>query len=319
MSMLFILILQLVVPVGLLGGLAFGCYRGRSDRIVRIVIVASYLMAIALAGLWLILPWYTPLVYLALLVLSVPRSGVSTQSTDRRPGLLRGRIRTVALSVAATLSIALVAFSFAGRRPVSGLPVVELAFPLSGANYLIVSGGSNRLVNPHVLTLSGERFRPFRGQSYGVDIVKVNAWGFRATGLRPSDPAAYEIFGESVHAPCAGRVIQAEDGLRDLPPPQTDRENLGGNHVILECGEVWVLLGHLQQGSVRVAEAEIVEVGREIGLVGNSGNSDEPHLHIHAQQPGTIAAPLGGDPVPIRLDGRFLVRNSRVTSHPFNR
>jgi hypothetical protein len=47
--------------------------------------------------------------------------------------------------------------------------------------------------------------------------------------------------------------------------------------------------------------------------VGNSGNSDEPHLHIHAQRPGVLWDPFKGDPLPMRFEGRFLVRNDRIT------
>lgn len=49
-----------------------------------------------------------------------------------------------------------------------------------------------------------------------------------------------------------------------------------------------------------------------MGLVGNSGNTGEPHLHIHAQRPGSAIAPLSGEPVPVRFGGRYLVRNDRV-------
>ncbi len=42
------------------------------------------------------------------------------------------------------------------------------------------------------------------------------------------------------------------------------------------------------------------------------GNTGEPHLHIHAQWPGPPGAPLGGDPLPISFDGRFLVRGVRI-------
>mgnify|MGYP000417146968 CR=1 FL=1 len=72
------------------------------------------------------------------------------------------------------------------------------------------------------------------------------------------------------------------------------------------------LLGHLQPGSVRVHAGADVAVGEWIGSVGNSGNTGEPHLHIHAQGRGTIEAPLGGDPRPIQFNGRFPVRGDRI-------
>jgi hypothetical protein len=35
-------------------------------------------------------------------------------------------------------------------------------------------------------------------------------------------------------------------------------------------------------------------------------------LHIHAQRPGPPGVPMGGDPLPMRLGGRYLVRGDRV-------
>jgi murein DD-endopeptidase MepM/ murein hydrolase activator NlpD len=46
--------------------------------------------------------------------------------------------------------------------------------------------------------------------------------------------------------------------------------------------------------------------------VGNSGYSTEPHLHIHAQRGGGGADPLAADPLPLKVEGRTLVRNSRI-------
>ncbi|MCC6163641.1 MAG: M23 family metallopeptidase [Acidobacteria bacterium] len=91
---------------------------------------------------------------------------------------------------------------------------------------------------------------------------------------------------------------------------------MAGNHVMLDCSGVWVLLGHLQRGSVGVRPDQAVATGDVLGRVGNSGNTSEPHLHIHAQRPGSNAEPMSGTPLPIRLDGRYLVRNARVTATP---
>ena len=48
--------------------------------------------------------------------------------------------------------------------------------------------------------------------------------------------------------------------------------------------------------------------------VGNSGNTDEPHLHIHAQRPGPASAPLSGDPLFIAFEGGFLALNMTVNA-----
>jgi hypothetical protein len=83
---------------------------------------------------------------------------------------------------------------------------------------------------------------------------------------------------------------------------------------MLRCAAADVLLGHMQPGSVRVRVGADIAAGAWLGSVGNSGNTGEPHLHIHAQDPGPAGAPLGGDPRPIRLNGRFPVRGDRIES-----
>jgi murein DD-endopeptidase MepM/ murein hydrolase activator NlpD len=49
-----------------------------------------------------------------------------------------------------------------------------------------------------------------------------------------------------------------------------------------------VLYGHLEQGSLRVGVGDHVRRGQVIGQVGDSGNSDEPHLHIQVQNKPTF-------------------------------
>ena len=131
----------------------------------------------------------------------------------------------------------------------------------------------------------------------------------------PEETGRYAVFGRDIHSPCAGRVIEARDGLKDLSPPQTDTENLAGNHVIVRCKRtepsVDVLLAHMREGSVAVESGQWVREGEPIGRVGNTGNTSEPHLHVHAVRTGSGSA-LKGEGVPIRFDGRFLVRNSLV-------
>ena len=91
-----------------------------------------------------------------------------------------------------------------GRTQQAGT-AVELAFPLKGGTYLVVNGGSTINVNQHLMTLdaSKARFQAYRGQSYGVDIVKLDGWGLRAKGLLQPDPDKYNIYGMPVYAPCS--------------------------------------------------------------------------------------------------------------------
>ena len=124
---------------------------------------------------------------------------------------------TVVLIAIGTWGMYQSAGTLAGRAPQEGT-IVELAFPLKSGEYLVVSAGSHLSVNPQLMTLDAStvRFQAYRGQSYGVDIVKLNSWGLRASGLLPPDPSAYCIYSEPVYAPCTGEIIAAQDGLPDM-------------------------------------------------------------------------------------------------------
>jgi murein DD-endopeptidase MepM/ murein hydrolase activator NlpD len=259
---------------------------------------------------WLVVPWYLPLVFAALLLAAMLRSFPAMRARPVLPARWH-LVVPVMTALAIAAAAAAIVIALRGAR-VPGA-AVELEAPLRGGTYLVANGGSNALVSAHVKTLGPEpRFQRWRGQSYGVDLVRVNASGRRARGLLSRDPAAYFIFGDTVVAPCTGRVVSSSDGLADLPVPEMDREHMAGNHLILECDGHWVLLAHLRRGSVLRAPGDSVDTGEPLGQVGNTGNTGEPHLHIHAQLPGTRDMPMGGDPVPITIAGRYLVRGARV-------
>jgi murein DD-endopeptidase MepM/ murein hydrolase activator NlpD len=188
-----------------------------------------------------------------------------------------------------------------------------LAWPLAPGDYLVVNGGSSLAVNAHAdaLDQSIPAHRIWRGTAYGVDIVSIDAFGLRATGVAPRDPGRYRIFATPVLAPCAGEIVVAVDGLPDMLAPEYDMANLAGNHVVLHCAKADIVMAHFRRGSVLVSAGARVSTGQKLAEVGNSGGTNEPHLHIHAQSPGTIEAPISGAPLPMRFEGRWLVRSDR--------
>lgn len=54
----------------------------------------------------------------------------------------------------------------------------------------------------------------------------------------------------------------------------------GGNHIMIRADDVFVLLCHLKRGSLRARKGDTVRVGQQVGEVGNSGSSIQPHLHV---------------------------------------
>ena len=189
---------------------------------------------------------------------------------------------------------------------------VALSSPLRDGAYYVASGGSHPLVNPH-MKVSAPELREWRGQRWALDLVALYPSGNRARGLYPTLLSDFAIYGDPVYAPCGGRVEAVTDTLPDLVPPARDTVRKAGNYVQLRCGpEAYVLLAHLMRGSVDVAVGDSVAAGTRLGRVGNSGNSWEPHLHVHAQRgPGGHTA-LDADPRPMTVNGRFPVRNDVI-------
>ena len=297
----------LLLPIVLIINLVRRRPTDKVDWLLTAVGTAAFTGYALLVGRWDLASYYLrPLVAVGLvvaLVVSLARAWrapwwTRPESGRRWAGLVGNALVTV-------LFVGLVGLAGSGLVP-RGTPTVQLAAPLRDGVSYVGQGGSSTFVNYHHVS---------RSQAYAVDIVGLNAAGRNAQGVASADPGDYAIFGRPVHSPCSGTVLEATGSLADLRPPATDRENIAGNHVVLRCvgtqPAVDVAIAHLQQGSLAVQQGDQVGVGEVVGRVGNTGNTSEPHLHVHAILTGSGTV-LRGEGVPIRFDGRFLVRNDLI-------
>ncbi len=312
--MAWVYALQLLMPVALVLWMLAAPPRNRIGWAAQLGASLLVLGALGRVGIWMFPPWWTVHASAALLVAIAVWGLLGRAPTARWP---LGAPGWLALAFATILGITGLVSGWralAGARP-PDQPAAALAWPLRGATFLVANGGNDALINAHLESMVSPdpRFVPWRGNGWAVDFVAIDSGGLRARGFMPEDPARYVIFGMPVLAPCAGTVVQAVDGLPDMRVPQYDRQHLAGNHVILACGDVHVALAHLQRGSVRAKAGETIAIGQPLGAVGNSGGSNEPHLHLQAQRPGAPGAPFGGAPLPVTFEGRFLVRGDRIT------
>lgn len=309
------LMLQLGLPIFLLSWLWLRRPSGLISWLMGVLLTLGAIAAVSLVVPWLFVPAPVRYVYLAAWLVTTLRSWGRQRPAEMPAGRgVWGTLGAFVLFLATAAAWTTAGLAVDGRR-LPATDVLDLASPLAPGTYLVASGGSRLVVNPHLATLGADtRYIAWRGQSYGVDLVQVDGFGRRARASASPNLADYRIYGQHVIAPCDGAVVGAVDGRPDMVVGlrDSDRTQLAGNHVNLKCGEFEVLLGHLQPGSVRVAVGERVDTGDLIGFVGNSGNTDEPHLHISAQRRADGQAPVGGEPVWITINGAFLVRNDRV-------
>lgn len=122
-------------------------------------------------------------------------------------------------------------------------------------------------------------------QRYAQDFLYLDPVTGEAYSGNETIARDYYGFGKELYAVADGTVVVVHDGLPDIeittekPPASVD--TAAGNCVIIDIGDrKYACYAHMVNGSVRVKPGDTVTEGQVIGLMGNSGNSDAPHLHF---------------------------------------
>jgi len=193
-------------------------------------------------------------------------------------------------------------------RPDPGTPPVALHLPFRGP-WLTVRTPARRIPSHGTHAF---------GQTFAFDFVPLDARGrsswvtdwLALVGTEPVD--RFIGLGRPVLAPASGRVVAVYDGEIDHEARRSPLSLLAyggtqgrrlsrgvgavaGNFVVLalEDAGAFVLLAHLQQGSVGVPPGAWVVAGDQVGACGNSGNSTQPHLHLHAMDSADLLSARG--------------------------
>lgn len=179
------------------------------------------------------------------------------------------------------------------------------------------------------------------GSSHAIDLVPVdqNGRSRRRTwrgAFATEPPEGFVGFGRPVLAPSDGIVGHVHDGEHDhearrsqltLIPymlgqarrARSGAPGLAGNHVVITLGPggPFLLLAHLQRGSVQVRPGQEVSAGQPVGRCGNSGNSTEPHVHLQVTD-STSWDSARGVPFGFSQAGEppWLPRNNEVVHSP---
>lgn len=216
--------------------------------------------------------------------------------------------------------------TFADGRAADGAPVrvrpptdLVLAPPVGAGDWWIGLGPSNTSEHRRAAIRVGEDTVPHLAQRFAIDFVKLDARGEFARDGKGRRNADWYCYGEPALAAADARVAAVMDSVPENTPGEGSRAipmrvaTVLGNYVLLDLGAAsdttrgavhrYALYAHLQPGSLRVRVGDAVRRGQVLGAIGNSGNSDGPHLHFHVTEAADVAtAPLRGEGVPFVLD-----------------
>lgn len=181
-------------------------------------------------------------------------------------------------------------------------PVVVLAPPLSGGIWKASGAGGPRSYHGGAASLDGETRLAER---FAVDFQKVDAAGNILPNPFPNELTNAMFYSNraEVYAVEGGVVALVRDGIPENVPTPSGNENMpipltressAGNQISIKLAEgIYAQYAHLVPGSIRFKPGDRVRRGQVIGLVGNSGNSKNPHLHFEIADGPEINAAQG--------------------------
>ena len=174
--------------------------------------------------------------------------------------------------------------TFVGDPLPVGPPAVVVAPPLKGSHW-VTGGGCCTPYSYHrgaTLPINGA---VHVAERFAIDFVQLNDKNMLFDGDM-KQVSNYAYFGDEIYSVADGTVVATENDLPEQVPGKLPEgatiQMAGGNFVVVDIGGGrFAFYAHMQPGSVRVKVGDKVTTGQVLGLLGNSGNTDTPHLHFH--------------------------------------
>lgn len=181
-------------------------------------------------------------------------------------------------------------------------PVPVLRAPLRGPSWVAFNAFSSPDHRRALVPVDG---KVRIAQRFAIDWMCLGPDGRLFHG-DPKSNASFYDYGAEVLAVADGRISDLKDGLPENAGSneQSTRaitlDNLVGNYLMLDLGHGrFALYAHLQPGSLQVKLGDKVKAGQVLARLGNSGNSDAPHLHFHLVDGNS---PVGAEGLPYELE-----------------
>lgn len=172
--------------------------------------------------------------------------------------------------------------------------------PLDGSNWL--DGNSCCDMTAHRMAMNPLNGQLWAAERYAIDYVQLGNKGLLFYGDK-TKVESYPYFGADIHAVGDGPVVGVMEGLPEQVPGKSPTglplEQYGGNHVVQDIGGGnYAFYAHLKTGTVKVKVGDQLTSGQVIANLGNTGNSDAPHLHFHVMD---TPDPLRSNGIPFTI------------------
>jgi hypothetical protein len=308
---ILVLTVHLMIPLILVVWTWRRNYHTVTDWILQILLLVSYSAFVFLMGAWMFAGFYLRYAIVFLSIAALIRSFLKIRHLGPSPrsswqAWVGNGSRLLVSIILIYLIVGAIQAHFYDETP------VNLSFPFKNGVYAVFEGGNGKrspLMNYHYGASAHKGANVNRSMKYAVDVTKLSIWGNDANGVLPRDNAKYAIFNEVLYSPCDGLAYDVVDKWPNEMPFGDKAPYNVGNHVVIKTGNHFVLMGHLQQGSITVKVGDFVKKSQSIAKAGNSGWTSQPHLHIQAMKssPGSFWAAEG---VPIIFDGKNPVKNT---------
>lgn len=160
---------------------------------------------------------------------------------------------------------------------------LAISSPVRGDRLAFINQSTNDYHFNVLIFTDGAIYTPER---FATDTLQFDE---SLTSYYAGDPEKNESFfnyGKPLYAVADGTVIRVVDGLPENngsahDAPLDTFEDYAGNYLVLDIGQGrYAGYMHCIPGSFKVREGDQVREGDELARLGNSGNSDAPHLHF---------------------------------------
>ena len=164
---------------------------------------------------------------------------------------------------------------------------VKMTMYESKQGYIFPLDGPLMFIN---LPMNYQHHRAMLSQEFGFDIIMTDIKMTSFSTPKPEKLSDFLIFHKDIKAIGDGTVVEIGDKFPDgvlrseinaMVPKIGFKNAMAGNYIVIDHGNSeFAFYAHISEDTIRVKVGDKVKKSDVIALVGNTGNSSEPHLHF---------------------------------------